>query len=135
MNASARKLQTRYAALAELVPLHPIRNAREYDAAVRSMNELLDAGAADERHGLAGLAGTLGQLIAQYEARVEDRPSISGAAALRFLMQQHDLRQSDLPELGSQGVVSELLSGRRDFNSRQVRALAQRFGVSPAVFL
>jgi HTH-type transcriptional regulator/antitoxin HigA len=99
------------------------------------MNELLDAGAADERHGLAGLAGTLGQLIAEYEAPVEDRPSVSGVAALRFLMQQHDLRQSDLPELGSQGVVSEILSGRRDFNSRQVRALALRFGVSLAVFL
>lgn len=121
--------------LNELVPLHPIRNEREYDAAVRSMNELLDGGAADERHGLAGLAGTMGQLIADYEARVGGRASISGADALRFLMQQHGLRQSDLPELGSQGVVSEPLSGRRAFNSRQVRALALRFGVSPAVFL
>src|SRR5688572_11880290 len=104
MTASARKLESRYAALTELVPLHPIRNQRQYDSAIRSLNELLDAGAADERHALAGLAGTLGQLIAEYENRVDDSPAVTGAAALRFLMQQHELRQSDLPEIGSQGV-------------------------------
>jgi HTH-type transcriptional regulator / antitoxin HigA len=39
-----------------------------------------------------------------------------------------------LPEVGSQGVVSEVLKGKRELNIRQVRALAQRFHVSPAVF-
>jgi HTH-type transcriptional regulator/antitoxin HigA len=50
-------------------------------------------------------------------------------------MQRDSLRQVNLPELGSQGVVSELLSGRRDFNVRQAKALAERFGVSAALFL
>ena len=45
------------------------------------------------------------------------------------------LRQSDLPEIGSQGVVSEVLSGKRDLNARQIRALSERFGVGPAAFL
>jgi HTH-type transcriptional regulator/antitoxin HigA len=36
--------------------------------------------------------------------------------------------------LGSQGVVSEILSGKRELNTRQIAALADRFGVSPAVF-
>ncbi|MBI5891450.1 MAG: hypothetical protein HZB47_12390 [Nitrosomonadales bacterium] len=45
------------------------------------------------------------------------------------------MRQVDLPELGSQGVVSELLSGRREFNVRQAKALAERIGVSAALFL
>jgi HTH-type transcriptional regulator/antitoxin HigA len=40
-----------------------------------------------------------------------------------------------LPEIGSQGVVSEFLSGKRELNLRQVKALAQRFKVSPNVFL
>ena len=43
--------------------------------------------------------------------------------------------QADLAEIGSQGVVSEILSGKRQLNVRQIHALAQRFGVSPAVFL
>jgi len=54
---------------------------------------------------------------------------------LRYLMDEHGLRQSDLSEIGSQGVVSDVLHGKRQLNARQIRALAKRFGVSPAVFL
>jgi HTH-type transcriptional regulator/antitoxin HigA len=50
-------------------------------------------------------------------------------------MEQHGLRQVDLPEIGSQGVVSEVLAGKRDLNIRQVRALAKRFGVSTSTFV
>ena len=50
-------------------------------------------------------------------------------------MEAHGLTQSELPEIGSQGVVSEILSGERDLNVRQIRRLAKRFGVSPAVFI
>ena len=57
-------------------------------------------------------------------------PPVSGVDVLRYLMEEHDLRQSDLPEVGSQGVVSEILGGKRELNVRQIRALAERFGVS-----
>lgn len=50
-------------------------------------------------------------------------------------MEEHGPAQSDLPEVGSQGVVSEVLSGKRELNVRQIRALAKRFHVSPAVFM
>jgi HTH-type transcriptional regulator/antitoxin HigA len=40
-----------------------------------------------------------------------------------------------MKEIGSQGVVSEVLSGKRSLNSRQIKALSERFGVSPAVFI
>jgi HTH-type transcriptional regulator/antitoxin HigA len=54
---------------------------------------------------------------------------------LRFLMDQHGLSQGDLPEVGSQGVVSEILSGKRDLNVRQIRLLSERFGVGPQAFV
>jgi HTH-type transcriptional regulator/antitoxin HigA len=50
-------------------------------------------------------------------------------------MEEHGLTQSDLSEIGSQGVVSEILNNKRELNVRQLRALARRFHVSPAVFL
>ncbi|HSG17040.1 MAG TPA: hypothetical protein VLE70_12060 [Anaerolineae bacterium] len=50
-------------------------------------------------------------------------------------MEEHGVRQADLPEVGSQGVVSEILSGKRELNVRQIRELARRFHVSPAVFI
>jgi HTH-type transcriptional regulator / antitoxin HigA len=37
-------------------------------------------------------------------------------------------------EIGSQGVVSEKLSGKRDLNKSHIAALSKRFSVSPAVF-
>jgi HTH-type transcriptional regulator/antitoxin HigA len=44
------------------------------------------------------------------------------------------LRQSDLPEIGNQAKVSEILSGKRTINLRHARALAGRFGVGIEVF-
>jgi len=49
-------------------------------------------------------------------------------------MEEHSLNQSDLAEIGSQGVISEILRGKRELNTRQIRALAKRFAVSPSVF-
>jgi HTH-type transcriptional regulator/antitoxin HigA len=40
-----------------------------------------------------------------------------------------------LPQIGPQGVVSEILSGRRKLNVRQIQALAARFGVEPGIFI
>jgi HTH-type transcriptional regulator/antitoxin HigA len=50
-------------------------------------------------------------------------------------MDEHGLTQSDLSEVGSQGVVSEILSHKRQLNGRQIKALSKRFGVSASVFL
>ncbi|HQS57635.1 MAG: transcriptional regulator [Gallionellales bacterium 35-53-114] len=115
--------------------LKPARNAKEYAQLVEALDAALDAGGADEKHPLARLAEYLGELIAEYEAKDKMPPAATGADALRYLMQRDNLRQADLPELGSQGVVSELLSGGRDFNARQAKAMAARFGVSAALFL
>jgi len=132
---SIREITEHYLALNANVPLRPIRNRNDYARAVDAMNALLDAGAADESHPLADLAATLGELIGDYDDRQFPVPDPSGAEVLRFLMQQHGLQQSDLPEVGSQGVVSEILRGKRALNLRQVRALAERFHVGPGAFI
>ena len=88
-----------------------------------------------DSHPLASLMETLGTLVDAYEREHVVELPASPVAVLRFLMDEHGLTQSDLPELGSQGVVSEILRGRRQINVRQVRALSARFGVSPAAFI
>ncbi len=118
-----------------LEPIFLIRNEREYNAAVERLNDLLDEVGTDENHPLYGLLDTLGTLIEAYETEFEPLPPVSGADMLQYLMEEHDLRQADLPEIGSQGVVSEILNGKRELNVRQIRALAERFEVSPAVFI
>lgn len=118
-----------------IAPLLVIRNEREYYAAVKRMNELLDEIGANEKHPLYSLLDTLGTLIHAYEDEHFPIPDSSGSDVLRFLMEEHGLTQSDLSEVGSQGVVSEILNGKRDLNIRQVRALAKKFKVSSAAFV
>lgn len=116
-------------------PLLTIRNEREYDRAIKRLNDLLDEIGTNERHSLYGLLDTLGTLIHADEEQHHAIPEASGADMLRYFMEEHGLTQSDLPEVGTQRVVSEILNGRRELNLRQIRALAKRFHVSPAVFL
>ncbi|GHU14453.1 hypothetical protein AGMMS50225_26310 [Betaproteobacteria bacterium] len=51
------------------------------------------------------------------------------------LVADYETMQHPLPEVGSQGVVSEILTGKRELNVRQIQALSERFGVSPATFI
>jgi HTH-type transcriptional regulator/antitoxin HigA len=130
-----RETQAAYRRLRELVPLGVLRSEKEYRKAVTLLDEILDQIGENEDHPLADLAEALAVFIESYEdthAKVPDAPV---PEIIRSLMKEHGLTQSDLPEIGSQGVVSEILSGTRELNVRQIRRLAKRFGVSPAVFV
>ena len=129
------EITSHFQALSSVVPLHPIRTGLEYEKAVTALNRLLDAGAANEQHPLADLVNTLGTLIGEYDDVHYPAQEVSPLAMLRFLMDENFLTQSDLPEVGSQGVVSEVLNGKRELNVRQIKALSARFHVSPGVFV
>lgn len=129
------EITVHYQALSKLVPLQAIPDAIAYEQAVSVLHQLLDAGAADERHPLAGLVDSIGRLIGEYDQEHFPPAPVAPAAMLRLLMDQHALTQSELPEIGTQGVVSEVLSGKRELNVRQIKALAQRFNVPGSVFI
>ena len=112
-----------------------IQSEQDYDRAVERLNALLDEVGTDERHPLYSLLDTLGTVLHVWEEQHHAMPEFGGADLLRFLMEEHNLSQSDLPEVGSQGIVSEILGGKRELNVRQIRALSERFGVSPSVFV
>ena len=132
MTLFTKELQTHWTTIA---PLLIIRNEREYKGTVKRLNELLDEIGDNEKHPLYSLLDTLGTIIHVYEEEHYPIPEATGAEVLRFLMDEHGLSQSDLPEVGSQGVVSEILNGRRELNVRQIRSLAEKFKVSSAVFV
>ena len=117
-----------------LSPLFTIRSEYEYHNAVARLNRLLDEVGTNESHPLYELLDTLGVLVHAYEERHFPMAQASAVDVLAYLIEEHGLTQAELPEIGSQGVVSEILRGKRELNVRQIRALSQRFGVSPAVF-
>ncbi len=54
---------------------------------------------------------------------------------LQFFLDEHELVASALPELGSEQTVQEIIHGKRELTVPQIRVLAERFHVSPAVFI
>lgn len=130
-----KEVAQEYRRLRAVVPLGTLRTRKDYARATEMLDAILDEIGEDEKHPLAELADALGVFIEKYEAEHVRIPVVKPTAVLKFLLQQHGLRQADLPEIGSQGVVSEVLAGRRDLNARQIKRLAKRFGVSPAVFI
>ena len=111
-----------------------IKTDEDYKKAVKLLDQLLDEVGNNVRHPYFNFLEVLGTLIENYERDHVEMKDASGKDVLKFLMEQHDLSQQDLPEVGSQGVVSEILSGKRELNTRQIKTLSKKFGVSPAVF-
>ncbi|MHA3054553.1 transcriptional regulator [Acinetobacter sp. ANC 4633] len=110
-------------------------NEDDFNALVEALDELLDIVGDDETHPLMGLVHQLGDIVSDYENEHLPMPKGDGRTALAFLMQQHGLGQSDLPEVATQSVISEILNGKRQFNLRQIKALCERFNVSAETFL
>ena len=102
---------------------------------VNLLDSLIDEVGNNESHPLSSLMETIGSLIEAYES--QNCPDREGDPinALKTLNEEHGLKQSDLPEIGSQGVVSEIISGKRQLNVRQLKLLSERFKVSPVVFV
>jgi len=120
-------------------PLAPLLSVpgteAEYENLVSFLDCLTDTVGDDENHSLASLTDTVGTLVEIYED--EHHPFSEGepAGALKYLMETNGLTRDDLPELGDREAVSDLLSGKRSLNVRQIRAVSERFNVSPLTFL
>ncbi|MFI8480554.1 type II toxin-antitoxin system HigA family antitoxin [Pseudomonas sp. NPDC078700] len=114
--------------------LTPPKTEADYDRLVGTLDELLNLIGDEDQHGLASLASKMGDLIAAYDAKHHAIPDAPGHEVLRFLMTEHKLSQKDLPEIGAQSVISEILNGKRQLNVRQIRALSKRFKLPAEVF-
>lgn len=79
----------------------------------------------------------LANLLEDYEKRT--LPALEKSTPLetiRFLMAENNLKQRDLVDIfSSQGIVSEVLRGKREINKRHAKLLAERFKVSAELFI
>jgi antitoxin component HigA of HigAB toxin-antitoxin module len=76
---------------------------KKYDRAVGLLDAILDETGEDEKHPMVDLADAIGVFVERYEAEHSPIPAGKPADVLRFLMTEIGLRQSDFPEIGSQG--------------------------------
>lgn len=112
------------------------KTKKQYELLLKQWGQLLDLIGDDENHELVGLIDVVSHFLEQYNQKHQPAsPKATGLEVLKLLMEANQLRQKDLPELGSQGIVSEILSGKRQLNVRQIKELAVRFKVTPATFM
>lgn len=113
----------------------PIRTEKDNERYLQVVQHLMDLGEriAPEQRELMDL---LVMLIERFEA---ERYSLSAATPvemLRELMEARGMKLAGLATLiGSKGVASEILSGKRGLSKTNIKRLAEHFGVSPEVFL
>lgn len=132
LNVLTHDIQTHWMAIGSLFSIH---NPAEYEMAVHHLNELLDEIGTNERHPLYDLLDTLGAVIHAYEEQHEPIPESTGGEMLQFFLEERGLSTSDLPQIGAKHVVDDIIRGTRELTASQIRALAQQFHTSPAVFV
>ncbi len=133
MIAELERVQTSWKEVKDFLSVP--HSKKEYNKIVSLLDLVIDEVGNKQNHPLAPLLEILGSLVESYEEEnfkpIEAKP----VDILKFLMEEHNLSQKDMKLLGSQGVVSEILSGKRELNVRQIKELSKRFNVSPAVFI
>ena len=119
----------------ETIGVTSVRNETDYARAVATMDVLLDTIGDDEEHPLADVLDYLAEQVRAYEEKQAVIPASEPREVLRFLMDQHGLKQEDLGDCAPQGRISEILSGNREISKTQAKRFAQRFRVHAGLFL
>lgn len=122
-------------ALREVVGVTSVQNAHDYEQALAVVNVLLAEIGERKEHPLADLLHYLVEQIEAYEDTACPTPEAEPADVLRFLMEQHGLKQENLADCAPQSRISEILSGKRPISKEIAKKLARRFGVHADLFL
>ena len=124
-----------YAAVLAKYPPRVIRTEAENEHFTAILEEL-DARSDELSPSENDLADLLTLLIEDFESKHYELPKASPVEVLRFMMEQHGLKQRDLVDVfGTASTVSEVLSGKRELSKEHIRRLSARFSVPAEMLL
>ena len=113
---------------------HAIHNEKDYRTYLARVEELFDKksrSAAENRY-----LELLSVLIERYEQEHDPIVAPDPLEALKELMAANGMSQSALARLlGSSGITSEILSGKRSLSKTHIKKLAAAFNVSTDLFV
>ena len=113
--------------------IKPIRTKRDYDAALKTVESLMNAraGTAEGDH-----LDVLVTLIQAYEAKHFPMMPPDPVEAIKFIMEQRELTVQDLvPVFGRANRVYEVLNRRRPLSLAMIRKLHHDFGIPAEVLI
>ena len=119
----------------QLVGVTSVRTKKDYAQARATIDALLDEVGDNENHPLADVLDYLADQVKAYEDENFQIPEAEPNEVLRFLMEQHGLKQEDLGDCAPQSRISDILGGKRSISKEVAKRLAHRFHVRADVFL
>jgi HTH-type transcriptional regulator / antitoxin HigA len=82
------------------------------------------------------LVDLLVTLVEKFEDEYHPIPVASPLEVLKHLIDAREMIQEDLVGvIGSRGVVSEIMNGKRNLSNAQAKALGEYFSVEPSMFI
>ncbi len=114
---------------------HPIHNDDEANRVREEIQSLVRSHSRTE--GEEEYLSLLGQLLSAWESGRYTAPTVSGVDVLRCMLEDNGMKQAELvgPVFTSAGIVSEILSGKRQLTLSHIQKLAAFFHTSPAIFV
>ena len=111
-----------------------IKTQAEYDEAHRILVELIMLPSLSPEQ--IELRELIIVLLKEFDHKQPTPEPASPQEVLVYLMEEHHLKQADLVgKIGSKGVVSEIVNGKRSISKSQAKVLAEIFHVSSSVFI
>jgi HTH-type transcriptional regulator/antitoxin HigA len=111
------------------------QNQEDYETLISNIQDAMELVENKPNIHITGLIEAMATAAEKYEQKQIEGLDGGALASLKYLIKLHGVRQSELKEIGSQGVVSEILNAKRSLTLRHVKELALRFNVSPNVFI
>ncbi len=119
----------------EAIGVTVVHTEADYSQARATIDALLDEIGDNETHPLVDVLDYLADQVKAYEEDHFKIPEAEPKEVLRFLMEQHNLKQEDLGTCAPQSRISDILSGRRSISKEIAKRLGQLFHVRADVFL
>ncbi|MFN0277648.1 MAG: type II toxin-antitoxin system HigA family antitoxin [Pyrinomonadaceae bacterium] len=122
--------------LADVMP-GIIESEAEYDRIEGIFNKLISKREENLSPEEKRLFGLLANVLEEYESRtLAPLPDLSPREIVTVLMRENNLKQTDMVEVfGTQSVVSEVLTGKREITKQQAKALAEKFAMRIEAFV
>jgi HTH-type transcriptional regulator / antitoxin HigA len=115
--------------------LRPISSPADFEATEALLDEITDRMESPDDPRYIVLFRLLAERLRAWEEDHVSMPEVTPQQRLQFLIEQHNLKQSDLSDLVDQSTLSKILRGQREISKNLAKKLATRFGTSTEVFL
>jgi HTH-type transcriptional regulator/antitoxin HigA len=107
------------------------KTKKQYEESKKLLRELMKLSADEKTQEIQSFARALAKQVNNYESKhFSFENSANAKDVLLYLIKMYGLTQKDLPEIGSQSLVSKILKGERELTLTHIKALSKRFNVS-----